>query len=195
MDSINGSKVAYSIIQFQICRNCDQSRQVTQHQNLSPINFAYLSRILYIHHKTIDIIELQLKQQTLMEKYALHIFVLNFFFVIIAIVAQNQPIPTTLQGPFEPVTRRFDPSLRTGSDDLPMDHPRLKKNVTSIFPEQIALAISSPTSMWVSWVTGTCFLTFMLWVFSYCVALCCLMDLLNWGGLLLIQGMPRLGLM
>ncbi|KAH9650205.1 Purple acid phosphatase [Citrus sinensis] len=65
-----------------------------------------------------------------------------------------QRIPTTLQGPFEPVTRRFDPSLRRGSDDLPMNHTRLKKNVTSNFPEQIALAISSPTSMWVSWVSG-----------------------------------------
>lgn len=63
-------------------------------------------------------------------------------------------IPTTLDGPFEPVTRRFDPSFRRGSDDLPMTHPRLKKNVTGNFPEQIALAISSPTAMWVSWVTG-----------------------------------------
>ncbi|KAK3445123.1 hypothetical protein EUGRSUZ_B02787 [Eucalyptus grandis] len=64
-------------------------------------------------------------------------------------------IPTTLDGPFEPVTRRFDPSLRMGSDDLPMDDPRLKKNVTSSFPEQISLALSSdPSSMWVSWITG-----------------------------------------
>ncbi|KAL3753679.1 hypothetical protein ACJRO7_000992 [Eucalyptus globulus] len=64
-------------------------------------------------------------------------------------------IPTTLDGPFEPVTRRFDPSLRMGSDDLPMDDPRLKKNVTSSFPEQILLALSSdPSSTWVSWITG-----------------------------------------
>lgn len=69
-------------------------------------------------------------------------------------VAAEKRIPTTLEGPFDPVTRRFDPSLRRGSDDLPMDHPRLKRNVTSMFPEQIALAISSPTAMWVSWVTG-----------------------------------------
>ncbi|XP_010532805.1 PREDICTED: purple acid phosphatase 23 isoform X2 [Tarenaya hassleriana] len=63
-------------------------------------------------------------------------------------------IPTTSDGPFEPVTRRFDPSLRRGSDDLPMDHPRLRKrNTSSDFPEQISLALSSPTSMWVSWVT------------------------------------------
>lgn len=82
---------------------------------------------------------------------------INTFFITIittqTLLAQNQ-IPTTLDGPFKPVTRRFDPSLRRGSDDLPMNHPRLKKNVTSNFPEQISLAISSPTSMWVSWVTG-----------------------------------------
>lgn len=71
-------------------------------------------------------------------------------------------IPTTLDGPFDPVTRRFDPSLRRGSDDLPMTHPRLRRNVTSNSPEQIALAISSPTSMWVSWVTGSYFHYFYL---------------------------------
>lgn len=124
-----------------------------------------------------------------MENSALKIFVLSFFFVITMIVAQNQPVPTTLEGPFEPVTRRFDPSLRTGSDDLPMDHPRLKKNVTSIFPEQIALAISSPTSMWVSWVTGTCSYIYVLGVFLLC-SLCCLMDLLNWVGWFWFRGCP-----
>ncbi|GAB2221479.1 hypothetical protein Droror1_Dr00012660 [Drosera rotundifolia] len=65
-----------------------------------------------------------------------------------------QQIPTTLQGPFTPVTRRLDPSLRRGSDDLPMTDPRLRKNVTGDIPEQIALAVASPRSMWVSWVTG-----------------------------------------
>ncbi|KAI4372799.1 hypothetical protein MLD38_010987 [Melastoma candidum] len=63
-------------------------------------------------------------------------------------------IPTTLDGPFPPRTRRFDPSLRQGSDDLPMTDPRLRKNVASEFPEQISLALSTATSMWVSWVTG-----------------------------------------
>lgn len=81
---------------------------------------------------------------------------LIFLVVTKMVVGTDQThIPTTLEGPFKPATRRFDPSLRRGSDDLPMDHPRLKKNVTLNFPEQIALAISSPTSMWVSWVTGT----------------------------------------
>ncbi|KAF6141141.1 hypothetical protein GIB67_006586 [Kingdonia uniflora] len=63
-------------------------------------------------------------------------------------------VPITLEGPFVPKTRRFNPSLRQGSDDLPMYHPKLTKKVSSVFPEQIALAVSSSTSMWVSWITG-----------------------------------------
>ncbi|KAF2314111.1 hypothetical protein GH714_022311 [Hevea brasiliensis] len=89
-----------------------------------------------------------------MNYFTLWIPVTIFFTIITQIKLATSQIPTTLEGPFKPVTRTFDSSLRRGSDDLPMDHPRLKKNVTGNFPEQIALAISSPTSMWVSWVTG-----------------------------------------
>jgi len=85
---------------------------------------------------------------------AMLLVMMSSSFITIMAVTESH-IPTTLDGPFKPVTRRFDPSLRRGSDDLPMTDPRLRKNVTLNFPEQIALAISSPTSMWVSWVTGT----------------------------------------
>ncbi|KAI3948307.1 hypothetical protein MKW92_002540 [Papaver armeniacum] len=88
-------------------------------------------------------------------------FLLFFFLTAIImeemklIISTANQIPSTLEGPFPPVTRRFDPSLRRGSDDLPMEHPRLRKRVSSMFPEQISLALSSqPTSIWVSWVTG-----------------------------------------
>ena len=74
--------------------------------------------------------------------------------VLVMMAVAESHIPTTLDDPFDPVTHRFDPSLRQDSEDLPVTHPRLRKNVTSNFAEQIALAISSPTSMWVSWVTG-----------------------------------------
>ncbi|WOH16209.1 hypothetical protein DCAR_0935758 [Daucus carota subsp. sativus] len=70
------------------------------------------------------------------------------------VACKHYKIPTTLDGPFKPRTRAFDPCLRRGSDDVPMDDPRLKRNVTSNFPEQIAIAVSSPTAMWVSWITG-----------------------------------------
>ncbi|WOL18251.1 purple acid phosphatase 23 isoform X1 [Canna indica] len=70
-------------------------------------------------------------------------------------VPQVGGISTTLDGPFAPTTRRFDPSLRRGSDDLPIDHPRLAKRVKSPFPEQISIAASyCPSSLWVSWITG-----------------------------------------
>ncbi|PKA66371.1 Purple acid phosphatase 23 [Apostasia shenzhenica] len=81
--------------------------------------------------------------------------VLVVFYTYYSDAAGKSKIPTTLDGPFAPVTRRFDPSLRRGSDDVPMDDPRLAKKVHSNFPEQIALAASfSPASIWVSWVTG-----------------------------------------
>lgn len=77
------------------------------------------------------------------------------FLFISSSCSHSKSIPTTLDGPFRPVTRRFDPALRQGSDDLPMSDPRLAQRTRPNFPEQIALATSySPTSMWVSWVTG-----------------------------------------
>jgi predicted phosphodiesterase len=73
---------------------------------------------------------------------------------IVSFVAARSPIPTTLEGPFKPFTRKFDPSLRSGSDDLPMWDPRVVKRVPAIFPEQISLALSTPDAMWVSWISG-----------------------------------------
>ncbi|KAG0623436.1 hypothetical protein M758_3G174500 [Ceratodon purpureus] len=66
----------------------------------------------------------------------------------------RQRIPTTLEGPFKPYTKKFDKSLRAGSDDLPMYDPRVVKRVTAIYPEQITLALSTPDAMWVSWISG-----------------------------------------
>ncbi|XP_051129157.1 purple acid phosphatase 23 isoform X2 [Andrographis paniculata] len=83
------------------------------------------------------------------------LLLLLLLLLIMAVAEMSaQPIPTTLDGPFKPVTVRFNSSLRRGSDDLPMDHPRLRRNATGNFPEQIAIALSNPTSMWISWVTG-----------------------------------------
>ncbi|KAH7280095.1 hypothetical protein KP509_37G052100 [Ceratopteris richardii] len=63
-------------------------------------------------------------------------------------------IPSTSDGPFLPRTVLFDPTLQPGSDDLPHSDPRLVKRVPLIYPEQIALALSTPDAMWVSWITG-----------------------------------------
>jgi hypothetical protein len=65
-------------------------------------------------------------------------------------------IPSTLDGPFVPVTIPLDPSIRlSASQDLPQYDPRVVKRVAAIYPEQIFLSLSTPDAMWVSWVTGT----------------------------------------
>ena len=133
-----------------------QPGELTEHQTRhgEPHHFILLV-ILNPAYSTTKIIKKKTVKLIDMNHLKLWLLTNTFFITLISetLLAQNQ-IPTTLDGPFKPVTRRFDPSFRRGSDDLPMNHPRLKKNLTSNFPEQISLAISSPTSMWVSWVTG-----------------------------------------
>ncbi|KAG2577984.1 purple acid phosphatase 23-like isoform X1 [Panicum virgatum] len=71
------------------------------------------------------------------------------------LLAEAAGIPTTLDGPFPPVTRSFDRALRRGSDDVPLTDPRLAPRARPPAPEQIALAASADAgSLWVSWVTG-----------------------------------------
>lgn len=64
-------------------------------------------------------------------------------------------IPTTLQGPFKPVTVPLDESFRGHAIDLPDTDPRVKRNVTGFEPEQISVSLSSShDSIWISWITG-----------------------------------------
>lgn len=68
-------------------------------------------------------------------------------------------IPTTLDGPFEPRTAPFHAGLRGHAVDLPADDPRLRRRVSGFLPEQIAVSLSVDyDSVWISWVTGSCFL-------------------------------------
>ncbi len=79
---------------------------------------------------------------------------------IMAVRIAVASIPTTLEGPFQPVTVQFDPSLRQGSSDLPQNDSRIAKQVTGNYPEQIALALSTPDAMWITWITGMFCLSF-----------------------------------
>ena len=63
-------------------------------------------------------------------------------------------VPSTLDGPFAPRTMKFDASLRTGSQDMDPTNPRVAKAVKGNEPDQIALALSTPDAMWVTWTTG-----------------------------------------
>jgi len=81
-------------------------------------------------------------------------FLLIGTLVVSTTAETRRDIPTTLDGPFKPFTKEFDVNLRTGSEDLPLYDPRVVKRVPAIYPEQIAIALSTPDAMWVSWVSG-----------------------------------------
>ena len=80
-------------------------------------------------------------------------------------------IPTTLDGPFNPITVPLDTSFRGNAEDLPHTDPRLQRNVQGFQPEQISITLSATyDSVWISWVTGL-FLFFSFFHFSLFLSL------------------------
>ncbi|GLT28179.1 hypothetical protein SLA2020_031300 [Shorea laevis] len=64
-------------------------------------------------------------------------------------------IPSTLDGPFVPVTVPYDVSLRGNAVDLPGTDPRVRRRVQGFQPEQISVSLSyTYDSVWISWITG-----------------------------------------
>ncbi|KAM5569508.1 hypothetical protein ABKV19_016832 [Rosa sericea] len=64
-------------------------------------------------------------------------------------------IPTTLDGPFKPVTVPVDTSFRGNAVDLPDSDPRVQRIVKGFEPEQISVSLSAThDSVWISWITG-----------------------------------------
>ncbi|KAA0033306.1 purple acid phosphatase 15 isoform X1 [Cucumis melo var. makuwa] len=64
-------------------------------------------------------------------------------------------IPTTVEGPFKPVTIPLDKSFRGVAEDLPETDPRVQKNGGQFQPEQISVSLSVDyDSVWISWITG-----------------------------------------
>ncbi|XP_021907137.1 purple acid phosphatase 15 isoform X2 [Carica papaya] len=64
-------------------------------------------------------------------------------------------IPSTLDGPFDPVTVPYDVALRGNAVDLPDSDPRVQRPVKAFQPEQISISLSANyDSVWVSWITG-----------------------------------------
>ncbi|KAI4303904.1 hypothetical protein MLD38_039486 [Melastoma candidum] len=64
-------------------------------------------------------------------------------------------VPTTLDGPFPPVTVPLDKSFRGSALDLPDSDPRVLPPSRRFDPEQISLSLSyRHDSVYVSWITG-----------------------------------------
>ncbi|KAL9332851.1 hypothetical protein ACSQ67_002461 [Phaseolus vulgaris] len=65
------------------------------------------------------------------------------------------PIPTTLDGPFKPVTVPLDQTFRGNAVDLPHTDPLLQTTAQGFQPQQISLSLSaSHHSVSISWITG-----------------------------------------
>ncbi|XP_073281301.1 purple acid phosphatase 15-like isoform X1 [Primulina huaijiensis] len=78
-----------------------------------------------------------------------------FSFLLLNLFRVFGEIPTTLQGPFKPVTVPLDESFRGHAIDLPDTDPRVKRDVKGLEPEQISVSLSSShDSIWISWITG-----------------------------------------
>ncbi|KVH90975.1 Alkaline phosphatase D-related protein [Cynara cardunculus var. scolymus] len=76
-----------------------------------------------------------------------------FFLIFVGFVSGI--IPTTLDGPFTPVTVPLDERFRGHAVDLPSDDPRVRRTVKGFQPEQISISLSTThDSIWVSWITG-----------------------------------------
>lgn len=80
------------------------------------------------------------------------LIILNIFQVCLSL---SSNIPTTLDGPFKPVTVPFDVSLRGNAVDLPETDLRVQRRVNGWEPEQISVSLSFDYhSIWISWITG-----------------------------------------
>lgn len=76
-------------------------------------------------------------------------------------------IPSTLDGPFQPVTSPLDQiKFRGHAVDLPASDLRVRRRVKGFEPEQISVSLSAKEdSVWISWITG--YLLFIYITFQY----------------------------
>ncbi|XP_026661932.2 purple acid phosphatase 15-like [Phoenix dactylifera] len=76
--------------------------------------------------------------------------------LVLSVVGSAGEIPTTLDGPFDPVTSFLDHiKFRGLAVDLPDSDPRVQRQARGFEPEQISISLSTtPDSIWISWVTG-----------------------------------------
>ncbi|GLT97777.1 hypothetical protein SLE2022_153260 [Rubroshorea leprosula] len=86
---------------------------------------------------------------------SMNIAALSLCIMLLSFVSPNGAIPTTLDGPFKPVTVPLDKSFRGNAVDLPGTDPRVQRIAKGFEPEQISVSLSStPDSVWISWITG-----------------------------------------
>nr|GLL43795.1 purple acid phosphatase 15-like [Ipomoea trifida] len=85
----------------------------------------------------------------------MHMIPVSVVFVLSLSLQLVHGIPSTLDGPSEPVTVALDQTFRGHAIDLPDTDPRVQRTVEGWKPEQISVSLSSThQSVWISWITG-----------------------------------------
>uniref|UniRef100_A0A2C9UF30 Purple acid phosphatase n=1 Tax=Manihot esculenta TaxID=3983 RepID=A0A2C9UF30_MANES len=115
---------------------------------------VFFSTLLSLSLSTSSTCNIKYKNQQ-MGIVSVFIFPLFFLLVLSSDIVHGD-FPTTLQGPFTPVTTPLDKEAYHGNAvDLPDTYPQLQKNVEGFEPQQISVSLSSNyDSVWISWVTG-----------------------------------------
>lgn len=91
------------------------------------------------------------------------ILLISLIFVV------NGQFPTTLEGPFKPVSVPVNYSIIGKVTSLPDDNNHSLSPEIEFQPQQISLSLSSDlSSVWVSWITGICLVhTFLFVIFTF----------------------------
>ncbi|CAF1699761.1 unnamed protein product [Brassica napus] len=77
--------------------------------------------------------------------------------VCAVIIITVDAFPSTVDGPFTPVTAPLDPNLNPVAFDLPESDPSFVQPNWKFLPEQISVSLSyNSDSVWISWVTTGC---------------------------------------
>ncbi|KAH7521768.1 hypothetical protein FEM48_Zijuj07G0067400 [Ziziphus jujuba var. spinosa] len=98
------------------------------------------------------------ERKSFFEMGLVSIYIIELVLLLITLISfklVHGGIPTTLDGPFKPVTVPLDESFRGNATDLPDADPRVQKPVDDSQPEQISVSLSATYgSVWISWITG-----------------------------------------
>ncbi|KAG2318191.1 hypothetical protein Bca4012_040323 [Brassica carinata] len=83
-----------------------------------------------------------------------HPLLLLFFCFLSPASFSDAYIPSTLDGPFTPVTVQLDTTLRGKADDLPDTDPRVLRRNTGLEPKLLTPGFDALTDVLISWITG-----------------------------------------
>lgn len=85
----------------------------------------------------------------------MNVILFSLMVLVGVVLGHPKHIPTTLEGPFKPLSVPLDDKFRGNAVDLPDTDPRVQRAVRGFEPEQISVSLSSTyDSVWISWITG-----------------------------------------